>query len=309
MTNPRILITGARGFVGSRIKACLPDGYDVHAVARTQVVADGATWHHADLLDPADCLALIHDVRPTHLIHSAWETTPGVFWEADSNLAWLDAGKALFAAFHANGGQRIVGCGTCAEYAGSSKPLREEDDGRIPSSQYGRAKRDLLNALREMPVSFAWARIFYPYGSDEHPARFVPSVCRSLLQNDVAKCSSGTQTRNFMDVRDVGAAIAALVHSNLQGPINVGHTVSDKLGDVAKMLGQIAGRPDLIGLGALPDREGEPAILIPDLRRQTDELKFDPKISIYDGMSDVYRWWAKQMAESHLEDLPLSRAT
>ncbi len=303
MTNPRVLITGARGFVGSKILACIPDSYEVHAVARTPVDADDrATWHQTDLLDTTDCLALIRDVRPTHLVHSAWETTHGVFWESDTNLEWLEAGKALFAAFHTNGGQRIVGCGSCAEYAGSSTPLREEDDDEVPPSQYGRAKLDLLNALRTMPVSFAWARIFYPYGADENPARFIPSICRSLLQNDVAKCSSGTQTRNFMHVKEVGAAIAALVDSDLTGAINIGHPISHKLGDVAQMLEQIAGRPGLIGLGLLPDREGEPAILIPDLCRQTEELKFNPKINIYGGMSDVYRSWADKMADGRLED-------
>lgn len=303
MTRPRVLITGARGFVGSQIQACLPDGYDVHAVARGYVAADGATWHQADLLDSTDCRALIRDVKPTHLVHSAWETTHGAFWESDNNRAWLESGKALFTAFHTNGGQRIVGCGTCAEYGGSSEPLREEDDNQVPPSQYGRAKLDLLNALRAMPVSFAWARIFYPYGANENPARFVPSMCRSLLQNDLAKCSSGTQTRNFLDVRDLGAAIAALVDNGLVGPINVGNPISHKLGDVAKLLGNIAGRPDLIALGALPDREGEPAILIPDLRRQTEELEFGPKINISRGMSDAYRWWADKMAVGHAEDL------
>ncbi len=296
MSKPRILITGARGFVGSRILACLDERYDVHAVTRTQADASGATWHQADLLDPATCAAIIRDVRPSHLIHSAWETAHGTFWEADSNLAWLDAGKALYSEFCSQGGQRIVGCGTCAEYAGSSAPLREEDDDPVPPSLYGRAKRDLLQALREMPVSFAWARIFYPYGPGEDAARFVPSICRSLLHGQLAKCSSGVQLRNFMDVRDLGAAIAKLADHRLEGPINIGHTASHRLGDVAMMLGQIAGRTDLIRLGALPDRAGEPAVLIPDLRRQTNELRFAPKIAINDGMNDAYRWWTKQMA-------------
>jgi len=304
MTKPRILITGARGFVGSHIKACLDDSFDVHAVSRSGAVTSGAVWHDADLLDPSECAALIRDVTPSHLLHCAWETTPGVFWEDDSNQAWLEAGKALFSAFCSFGGHRIVGCGTCAEYAASAGPLKESDDDQEPPSQYGRAKRDLLNALRDMPISFAWARIFYPYGAGEHSARFVPSVCSALLQDQVAKCSSGMQMRNFMDVRDVGAVIAALVKSPLEGPINVGHPVSHKLGDVAMMLGQIADRPDLIGLGLLPDRPGEPAVLIPDLRRQTLELKFDPKIGIGDGMNDVYRWWATQMAPRSLAPLP-----
>lgn len=300
MTKPRILVTGARGFVGAQIIAGLNGHFDVHGVSRTVEEGRGITWHRADLRDPAACAAIIHDVRPTHLIHSAWETTHGVFWEAESNAAWLEAGKVLFAEFCAQGGGRIVGCGTCAEYTGSSAALREDDDTSHPASAYGRAKRNLMVALRDLPVSWTWARIFYPYGPGEGAARFVPSICQSLLRRVPANCSSGTQLRNFLDVRDLGAAIARLADSPLEGPINLGHPTSHKLGDVAKLLGEIAGHPALIKLGALPDRPGEAPVLIPDLTRQTQELNFAPRTTLNDGLAAAYHWWKDRMVDENL---------
>ncbi|KJZ18637.1 NAD-dependent epimerase/dehydratase family protein [Loktanella sp. S4079] len=297
MTKPRILITGARGFVGAQVLAQLGDQFDLHAVSRTVSAGKGVTWHDADLRDVAASAALIRDIRPSHMVHSAWETTHGEFWEAESNLDWLEASKALFAEFCAYGGKRIVACGTCAEYMGSSEPLREGDDTQHPPSTYGQSKNNLRVVLDNTPVSYAWARIFYPYGIGENPKRFVPSICQSLLKGEPAKCSSGTQLRNFMDVRDLGLAISMLVEHPLNGPINLGYPTSYKLGDVAMMLGKIANRPDLIKLGALPDRVGEAPVLIPDLSRQKTELKFTPKMTLLEGLTTAYHWWKDHMVD------------
>lgn len=294
MTQPKLLITGARGFVGSQILKNLRGHFDIHAVSRNRYQSSVETWHDADLTNADTCNQLIRDIRPTYLVHSAWETNHGTFWEADSNAAWLEAGRTLFSAFQQYGGQRIVGCGTCAEYATSDKPLKETDDGKVPSSLYGQTKRELLLYSRQLSVSFAWARIFYPFGAHEDPARFVPSVCKSLLQAVPANCSSGQQVRNFMDVRDLGAAIAQLVSSHVEDAINLGQHEPVSLADVATMLGKIADRSELIRLGALPDRIGEPTVLIPDLSRQTNELKYQPTITLSDGLLEAYQWWKSQ---------------
>lgn len=299
MTKSRLLITGAKGFVGSHILQRLNSRFDVHAVSRTQTTDDKFTWHNADLLDSTECSLLIKDVRPSYLIHSAWETTHGAFWEAESNYIWLEASKKLFAEFIVQGGKRVVSCGTCAEYTGSQTPLCENDDTHDAASVYGRSKNELLNALSDMSVSYAWARIFYPYGDGEGSKRFIPSICQSLLEGVPAKCSSGQQLRNFMNVRDLGSAIAKLADHQLTGPINLGYPTSHKLGDVAKILGEISGRPDLIRLGALPDRAGEASVLVPNLTRQITELKFKPSIALRDGLIAAYNWWKNELLEEN----------
>lgn len=301
MTKPRLLLTGGSGFVGTQILANIPDEFDIHCVSRHEIANANVQRHAVDLRDADLCRRLIADIRPTHLIHSAWETAHGTFWEAPSNLEWLEAGKALFSAFVQNGGQRIVGCGSCAEYGGFDVPITEIDDQQTPTTLYGRSKLELLNYLRKLPVSFAWSRIFLAYGPNEGRGRFVPSVSTALLQGEEARCSSGQQIRDFMDVRDLGRAIAMLANSNIQDAINLGHGTEIRIADIAQRLGDLAGRPEMVKLGALPDREGEAARLVPNLDRQINELKFGPAISLEQGLSDALDWWRQDHSTKNRE--------
>jgi nucleoside-diphosphate-sugar epimerase len=296
MTSPRILLTGANGFVGRQILTYLPQTAEIHATTNSAPPSTtNVTWHQADLRDQEKCRRLMAGLAPDVLIHAAWNTSHGAFWEAEDNHDWLAAGRALFSAFVDHGGKRIVGCGTCAEYAGmSAKPRREEetDSGDQPETLYGRTKLALRDHLAGLGIDYAWARIFLVYGEGEGKRRLVPSVARSLLAGDAARCSSGEQLRDFLDVRDLGRAIAQLAQSAFFGTINLGHGDFARIADVVTLLGEIAGRPELIELGALPARPGESAVLVPDLTRQETQLGFTPGIDLRAGLTDALSYWS-----------------
>jgi nucleoside-diphosphate-sugar epimerase len=293
----RVLLTGARGFVGRQVRLRLENQYDLHCTSRRAVAGVSGTWHSADLRDPDACAQIIERVRPELLVHTAWNTEHGEFWEAEDNEAWLRAGCALFTAFAESGGKRIVACGSCAEYPGASDFPRREDEAIAPDdagTRYGSAKLALLEHLRALPVEYAWARIFFAYGPHEDRRRLVPSVIRSVLRGAPASTSSGRQLRDFIDVRDLGRAIALLVDAPLKGVINLGHGTRTTIATLASTIGELAGRPDLIRLGELPDRPGEALALVPDLTRQTSELRFLPEIGLREGLEDAIAFWATQ---------------
>jgi nucleoside-diphosphate-sugar epimerase len=237
------------------------------------------------------------NIRPDVLIHAAWNAEHGVFWEAEDNADWLEGGRAMFSAFAEFGGSRVIGCGSCAEYGGeSSEPRRESEERNAnPETRYGRAKLALYKHLMALPVASAWARIFLVYGPGEDERRLVPSIASALLRGEAARCSSGRQIRDFIDVRDLGRALAMLVSSKIIGPINLGQGQERSIADVARLLGQLAGRPDLIRLGALPDRPGEACRLVPDLTRQRKELGFAPNIDLRQGLKDALETAATQL--------------
>jgi nucleoside-diphosphate-sugar epimerase len=294
---PRLLLTGATGFVGRQVLPQLVETFDVHCCSRSERSSAGLTWHMADLRDADQCRRLVTDIRPEYLVHLAWNTEQDRFWEAADNDDWLEGGRALCRAFAANGGARLVVTGSCAEYAGHSlQPRREIEDecNALPATRYGRAKLELLRSLRELNVRYAWARIFFPYGAGEGERRLVPSIARALLRGEPADCSSGRAIRDFIDVGELGRALAMLVTSDVNGSINLGQGKSTRIADVANLLGELAGRPDLIRLGARIDRPNEPEILVPDLGRQRSHLGFEPRIGLREGLAAALGWWSVQ---------------
>jgi nucleoside-diphosphate-sugar epimerase len=299
-TRPRLLLTGATGFVGRQVLPHLGDAFDLHCTSRDRASlgkqsSRSLTWHAADLRDVDQCRRLVTDIRPDYLVHLAWNTEQDRFWEAADNDDWLEGGRALCRAFASNGGERLVVAGSCAEYAGHGAEQRreiEDESDALPATRYGRAKLELLRSLRELDIQYAWARIFFPYGPGEGERRLVPSIARSLLRGEPAECSSGRATRDFIDVRELGRALAMLVTSDLSGSINLGQGERTRIADVATLLGDLAGRPDLIRLGARADRPGEPEILVPDLGRQRAKLGFEPRIGLREGLAAALGWWS-----------------
>src|SRR5262249_47292497 len=116
---PRLLITGATGFVGAAcVRRASELGLATHAVARSfrGALPAGVTAHAADLLDSEQASNLIDAVRPTHLLHLAWIATPGAYWTSPENERWTDASAHLLRRFAEQGGRRAVGAGRRARY-------------------------------------------------------------------------------------------------------------------------------------------------------------------------------------------------
>ena len=313
MPQKHVLVTGAGGFLGRHsVGPLLERGFCVHAAvsprarAAAPVELDGAELQRVDLLDPAAGAALIRAVRPTHWLHFAWIAKPGVYWHSDENYRWLDAGRAMLAQFAAHGGERAVIAGSCAEYATTGSGLCVErqtalaDAAGAAVTPYAECKlalqRELEAVGRRAGFSSAWGRIFLQFGPAEHPDRLVPSVIRRLLANQEAPCSHGRQVRSFLHAADVGGAFAALLASEVQGPINVGSDRSITLAGLVDMIAAQIGRPDLLRLGAKPSPAAEPAILVPDTRRLRDELGWTPKFELAAGLAGTIAWWRKELA-------------
>src|SRR5205823_13981481 len=73
-------------------------------------------------------------VRPSHLLHLAWETEHGHFWTSPENLRWVEAALHLWRRLDEVSGYRAVGAGTCAEYTWDDAILggRAIDEQRTP---------------------------------------------------------------------------------------------------------------------------------------------------------------------------------
>jgi nucleoside-diphosphate-sugar epimerase len=261
--------------------------------------------HASDLLDEAAIEALLERVSPTHLLHFAWIATPGVYWQSADNARWLKASQFLLRRFRAHGGIRATMAGSSAEYDWNRAGICSEritplaDEAATALTPYVAGKiamqKDLAHFGGESGLSTAWGRVFFQFGPYEHENRLVPSVIRHLLMNQEAQCTLGQQVRSFLHVADVGAAFADLLDSDVQGPVNVG---SDEKISVAGLIQRIAGklgRADLVRLGARSAASEEPPLLVPDLQRLREEVRFNPRYALDEALDETIAWWRGEL--------------
>ncbi len=281
-----VLVTGAGGFVGRHAVTDLAArGFTVHGVGR-----------EVDLLDATARGALIDGVRPSHLLHFAWETRHGYFWSAPENPAWAEATLDLVRRFREGGGERAVLAGSCAEYDWSPAALGggdclESATPRRPATAYGQAKlaafETASNEAAASGLSLAWGRLFLLYGPFEGESRLVPSLVRALLADEPVVLREPTAVRDFLHVADGGAAFAALLASNVEGPVNIASGSGVAIADVARMVGADLSTVD--HTQALPD--GSPTRLVADISRLRDEVGFTPSHGLHSGLADTVAWW------------------
>jgi nucleoside-diphosphate-sugar epimerase len=297
----RVLVTGATGFIGrGTLRPLRERGLEVHAVARRPgAPAGGVTWHAADLLEPGAAQRVVADSRPTHLLHLAWETRPGIYWTSPNNLAWVEASLRLLRAFAEDGGKRAVLAGSCAEYAWAEETHCVERSTPLePATLYGAAKHALHlvaeRYAREVGMSIAWGRVFFVFGPHEHPARLASSVAKALAAGEPAPTSHAGQVRDFLYSEDLADAFSALLGSEVGGAVNLASGDPRPIRALVEALGAAAGRPELLRIGALADSGVEPASITADVRRLRHEVGWVSSRTLEDRAADTMAWWRAQ---------------
>ena len=235
MNHGRTLVTGAAGFVGSRLLPLLAAADRAPVGVHLPSLPPGAPefeWRACDLRERADVEALIADVRPAAVIHLAALAAPA---EAErdplealrANVLALDA---LLAALRRGApAARLLFVSTGEIYGpapASAPPVRESAPAR-PANVYASTK-----AAGECRVQLAVARdgldavIVRPF-NHTGPGR-PPLYAEAAFAQQIARIERGAQdpvlrvgnlepVRDYSDVRDVVAAYALLLERGVGG--------------------------------------------------------------------------------------------
>ena len=274
----KIIVTGATGFVGKHtIMPLLKKGFEVHTLGRSSLgKIKGVFEHTIDLLtEEKKTQDTFNKIKPSHLLHLAWTVEPGQFWHSRENLNWVRTSLLLYESFVESGGQRIISAGTCAEYDWSNLTteslLDEETSALKPSTLYGAAKLSLYQILSKAAekdgISLAWGRLFFLFGEGEKPGRLVRDAVDKLLSNEPFATTSGTQVRDFMNVKNAGEAFAALCDHNASGAFNIGSGRPKKIYEILKEIELQIGNKDLLQLGQRPMPPNEPLAIVANVER------------------------------------------
>jgi len=295
-----VLLTGASGFIG---RHCIPllvkHGYEVHALTSGKnAQADSeVSWHTTDLLNPQEVHEAMDTICPSHLMHFAWYTVPGKYWNARENIQWLQASLNLVQEFSDGGGKRMVGAGTCAEYDLRYGYCSEDLTPLKPQTLYGISKQSChligLEILKAAKISNAWGRIFFLYGPYENKTRLVPSIINSLLERKTAPCSSGTQIRDYLFVEDVADAFVRLLDSSVTGQVNIASGTPVSIREIIDLIATKIGHEELIRYGQHPASPSEEPLIVADNSRLRNEVGWHQHNDLGTGLDKTISWWTK----------------
>lgn len=289
----RTLVTGARGFLGSRlVERLLAEGAQVHAVSRREVPGrQEVHWWQCDLGDLAATSRMIGSVRPDVVFHLASEVTGArkvnLVVPVFRNNLQSTVNLLVAAAEHVP--EQIV-------LAGSLEEVGIDVEARAPSSPYAVAKwastgyARMFSELWGLPVTTL--RIAMVYGPGQRDmSKLVPYLIDSLLQGRTPKLTSGTRKVDWVYIDDVvGALIAAAQESGFGSVIDIGSGSVVSLRDVVGVVTRILGVELEAEFGALPDRPLDRDLLA-DISAARKLIGWEPTTSFEQGMERTVRWY------------------
>ena len=297
---PRVVITGAAGFIGSHLsEELLNRGYSVVGIDNL-LTGDLANIAH---LRDREFQFIRHDVTNfidvdgdvDYVLHWASPASPIDYLELPIQtlkVGSLGTHKALGLAKAKNA---VFVIASTSEVYGDplEHPQKETYWGNVnpigPRGVYDEAKR-FAEAMtvayrRYHKVDTKIVRIFNTYGPRMRirDGRAVPAfISQALVNDDVTVFGDGTQTRSFCYISDLVDGIIRLMLSKEHEPINIGNPQEMTIEQIARLIIQMTGSKSKIIYQPLPT--DDPKVRQPDITRARTLLGWEPKVSLEHGL-------------------------
>ena len=303
----KAVVTGGAGFIGSNlVDALLERGDEVLIVDNLttgkrenveQALAGGARLVESDIRDGQALRDLFEEVRPDVVFHfaaqidvrkSVADTPLDAMINVVGTINVLEAALAV--------GARVVNSSTGGAIYGEGRIIpAPEDHPAEPEAPYGQSKfaaEGYLELYRRLhglsTVSLRYGNVYGPRQDPLGEAGVIAIFCGKLIDGTKPKVfGDGKQTRDYVFVGDVVAANLAAGDSQATGSFNIGTGKQTSVLDLVEALRAHADgdfEPEMA-----PERPGEVQHIALDYTRAREELGYEPKVGLDEGLEITLR--------------------
>jgi len=292
----KILITGGAGFIGSHTaRELLATGhtisiFDSFVSSSRDTVVEGVQTIEGDIRDKDSVQKAMAGIEGVvHL--AALVSVPLSIKDPELTQAVnVEGTKNIIDAARENGVQRIVYASSAAVYGNDPSVPKREDSPIQPESPYASSKVENERLANSAGLSAMGLRFFNVYGPGQtgsHPyASVIPRWMEALTAGKpITLYGDGTQTRDFVHVRDVALALRLALTSPTEGVANVASGEERTLISVIHILESALGHS--IEVDTLPSRAGDILRSFADTSHARETIGFTATTSFKDGLTEL----------------------
>ncbi|MBI3190739.1 GDP-mannose 4,6-dehydratase [archaeon] len=309
----RVFVTGATGFVGSELVRELSKQYEVHALVRTtsnkhalepiRDVLNKIEVRYGNLTDYSTMRKIIKDISPHYIIHVGASTAVRHSFDnvmEFQEVNYLGTVNLVHTALDIPDFKKFLFASTMEVYGwqDSTKPFTEETKAN-PESPYAvsklAAEEYIRMAGKAYGLPYVVSRACNTFGRKHNAGFIVEYLVTTMLKDETAYIGTPDAIRDLMYVDDhVNAYITSLKSSVKNEIFNFGTGNMMTIKNLAEKIRELTGfKGDIIN-NFPPDYPFRPVVspfLSLDSKKARQMLKWEPKVSIEDGLKKTVEYW------------------
>lgn len=308
-----MVITGGAGFIGSHIAECwLGRGAEVHVIdnlrsghLKNVTLFPKLNFHRGSITDRDLVFSVLKDASYVHHLAAMVSVPESVMKPVECvEINVLGLINILDAAREHNV-KKVVHSSSAAVYGDNPESPKLTSMRPMPKSPYGITKLDgeyYLEMYREnFNVGTVSLRYFNVFGPRQDPqsqyAAAIPIFVSKALKNDpITIYGDGTQTRDFVFVKDVvNANLTAATNAEAHGVFNVANGSSITIRELAELIIKETGSQSKIIFEK--ERPGDIKHSLASTKDTEESLGFKPKFNLIDGLKETISYFVNEFSQ------------